>query len=190
MGLTRAERAAAVALLRLATVAAILLLNRERGGMLRPACWEPGKPFPGTCGATGRRRSRGCVRLPRPAVSPTTARVLARGRFGATWTVCMVEFDREIRTYYERGEEASRLDGGLPSGPLEFARTQESLARYLDDQPSLRVLDVGGAALGPMRSGWPGEAITSTSWIRSRCMFSRRVRRTHDLPRRLVTHAP
>lgn len=56
----------------------------------------------------------------------------------------MAEFDPLITAYYERGEEAARLAGGLPTGPLEFARTQELLERYLPDRGPLRVLDVGG----------------------------------------------
>ncbi|MEX2557089.1 MAG: class I SAM-dependent methyltransferase [Actinomycetota bacterium] len=55
----------------------------------------------------------------------------------------MDEIDPEIRAYYERGGEAGRLLGGFPSGPLELARTQEILLRYLGPPP-LEILDVGG----------------------------------------------
>ena len=55
----------------------------------------------------------------------------------------MDEIDPEIRTFYERGLEAGRLVGGFPSGPLELARTQEILLRYLGPPP-LEILDVGG----------------------------------------------
>jgi SAM-dependent methyltransferase len=53
------------------------------------------------------------------------------------------EIDPEIRAFYERGLEAARLGGGFPSGPLELARTQEILLRYLGPPP-LEILDVGG----------------------------------------------
>jgi ubiquinone/menaquinone biosynthesis C-methylase UbiE len=53
------------------------------------------------------------------------------------------DLDPTIREYYERGEEARRLLGGFPSGPLELARTQELVLRYLDAGP-YHVLDVGG----------------------------------------------
>jgi ubiquinone/menaquinone biosynthesis C-methylase UbiE len=49
----------------------------------------------------------------------------------------------EIRAYYERGQEAERLSGRLPSGPLELARTQELILRYLAGD-KLEILDVGG----------------------------------------------
>lgn len=55
----------------------------------------------------------------------------------------MTELDPDVRAYYEEGEEASRLFGGFPSGPLERTRTQEILDRYLPPGP-LEVLDVGG----------------------------------------------
>jgi SAM-dependent methyltransferase len=48
-----------------------------------------------------------------------------------------------MRAYYEKGDEAARLSGGFPSGPLEFARTQEILLRHLPPAPA-DVLDVGG----------------------------------------------
>jgi len=54
-----------------------------------------------------------------------------------------MELDPAIRTYYERGEEADRLVGGFPSGPLELERTKEIIGRYLWTE-SLDVLDVGG----------------------------------------------
>jgi SAM-dependent methyltransferase len=49
----------------------------------------------------------------------------------------------EIRAYYERGQEAERLSGGFPSGPLELARTQELILRYLPTERQ-SILDVGG----------------------------------------------
>jgi SAM-dependent methyltransferase len=55
----------------------------------------------------------------------------------------MPELDPMIREYYERGEEATRLLGGFPSGPLEFARTQELVLRHLGEGPH-SILDVGG----------------------------------------------
>jgi SAM-dependent methyltransferase len=55
------------------------------------------------------------------------------------------ELDPAIRAYYERGEEAERLRGGFPSGPLEFERTKELILRWLPPG-KLRILDVGGAA--------------------------------------------
>lgn len=64
----------------------------------------------------------------------------------------MDELDPAVRAYYERGEEIDRLGGGSlggasPAGPLELARTQELLERYLPAAPA-DVLDVGG---GPGR---------------------------------------
>jgi ubiquinone/menaquinone biosynthesis C-methylase UbiE len=55
----------------------------------------------------------------------------------------MGELDFRIRAYYERGNEANRLSGGFPSGPLELERTKEIIARYLPPPP-LRIIDVGG----------------------------------------------
>jgi ubiquinone/menaquinone biosynthesis C-methylase UbiE len=55
----------------------------------------------------------------------------------------MAEFDPDIGAYYEEGEEAGRLFGGFPSGPLERIRTQEILDRYMPTGP-LNILDVGG----------------------------------------------
>jgi GrpB-like predicted nucleotidyltransferase (UPF0157 family)/ubiquinone/menaquinone biosynthesis C-methylase UbiE len=49
----------------------------------------------------------------------------------------------DVRAYYERYEEETRLAGG--SSQLEFERTKEILARHLPSPP-VRVLDVGGAA--------------------------------------------
>jgi GrpB-like predicted nucleotidyltransferase (UPF0157 family)/ubiquinone/menaquinone biosynthesis C-methylase UbiE len=49
----------------------------------------------------------------------------------------------DVRAYYERYEEETRLAGG--SSQLEFERTKEILARHLPPSPA-RVLDVGGAA--------------------------------------------
>lgn len=54
-----------------------------------------------------------------------------------------MELDPSIRAYYDRGEEADRLSGGFPSGPLEFARTKEILERHLPPSPA-EILDVGG----------------------------------------------
>jgi ubiquinone/menaquinone biosynthesis C-methylase UbiE len=51
-----------------------------------------------------------------------------------------MEFDEDITAYYDRGEEAGRLDDW---GRLERVRTQELLARYLPPAPAV-VLDVGG----------------------------------------------
>src|SRR5581483_11277574 len=55
----------------------------------------------------------------------------------------MPELDQTIRRYYERGQEAGRLTGGLRTGPLEFARTIALLERFLPPAP-LDILDVGG----------------------------------------------
>lgn len=55
----------------------------------------------------------------------------------------MAELDPEVLAYYERGEEVHRLSGGMPSGPLELARTKEILLRHLPPPP-LEILDVGG----------------------------------------------
>lgn len=49
----------------------------------------------------------------------------------------------DLLNYYDRSGEANRLVEG--SGPLELARTQEILLRYLPPVPSI-VLDVGGGA--------------------------------------------
>ena len=46
-------------------------------------------------------------------------------------------------SYYDKGREASRLQGG--TGLLEFARTQEILRRHLPQPPGF-VVDVGGAS--------------------------------------------
>jgi 2-polyprenyl-3-methyl-5-hydroxy-6-metoxy-1,4-benzoquinol methylase len=63
----------------------------------------------------------------------------------------MPDLDPRVRRYYETGEEAGRLGGGFPSGPLEFTRTQELVLRYLDTAPC-DILDVGG---GPgVYAGW------------------------------------
>jgi SAM-dependent methyltransferase len=53
-----------------------------------------------------------------------------------------MDFDDEITAYYDRGEEAGRLDEW---GRLERLRTQALLARYLPPPPAV-VLDVGGGA--------------------------------------------
>lgn len=55
----------------------------------------------------------------------------------------MAEFDPKIRTYYERGNEAQRLSGGFPTGPLELERTKEIINRYLPPPP-VHVMDIGG----------------------------------------------
>jgi ubiquinone/menaquinone biosynthesis C-methylase UbiE len=55
----------------------------------------------------------------------------------------MADFDPRIREYYERGDEADRLLGGFPSGPLELVRTKELVGRFLPTGP-LDILDVGG----------------------------------------------
>ena len=54
-----------------------------------------------------------------------------------------MDVDPAVRAYYEKGEEAARLTGGFPSGPLEFARTQEIVGRHIA-LPPLDVIDVGG----------------------------------------------
>lgn len=54
-----------------------------------------------------------------------------------------MEIDPAIRAYYDKGKEAARLFGEQPSGPLELARTQELILRFLPEG-SLDVLDVGG----------------------------------------------
>ena len=67
----------------------------------------------------------------------------------------MSSLDPEIRKYYERGQEAGRLAGDFPSGPLELERTQELILRDLPDGP-LDVLDVGG---GPgIYASWLAQA--------------------------------
>lgn len=53
------------------------------------------------------------------------------------------ELDDEIRGYYERTDEGSRLHSGL--GLLEFLRTQEILRRSLPPAPA-QIADVGGGA--------------------------------------------
>ncbi|HWE67124.1 MAG TPA: methyltransferase domain-containing protein, partial [Acidimicrobiales bacterium] len=56
----------------------------------------------------------------------------------------MTDLDPRIREFYEQGREAERLrDSAHHSGPLEFARTQELILRFLP-QRRLRILDVGG----------------------------------------------
>jgi SAM-dependent methyltransferase len=55
-----------------------------------------------------------------------------------------MELDPSIRAYYEKGEEAERLSGGFPSGPLELARTKEIVLRYLPSAGPLDIVDVGG----------------------------------------------
>lgn len=55
----------------------------------------------------------------------------------------VTELPPEIRTYYERGQEAERLSGAFPSGPLELVRTQELIQRHLAGD-RLEILDVGG----------------------------------------------
>jgi SAM-dependent methyltransferase len=50
--------------------------------------------------------------------------------------------EREMTTYYERGNEEGRLGDW---GRLEFLRTRELLSRFLPSPPTT-VLDVGGAA--------------------------------------------
>ena len=57
-------------------------------------------------------------------------------------SVTLVEFDPEVRAYYDRGEEQARLTE-QPS--LELVRTRVLLERYLPPPPA-RVLDVGGGA--------------------------------------------
>jgi ubiquinone/menaquinone biosynthesis C-methylase UbiE len=54
----------------------------------------------------------------------------------------MSPLDDEIRAYYDRGDEAVRLD---TLHRLEGVRTRELLERFLPDPPA-RVLDVGGGA--------------------------------------------
>lgn len=56
----------------------------------------------------------------------------------------VVDLDPDVRAYYEQGREAGRLGGGLPSGPLEFIRTQELIERHLPTGRHLTILDVGG----------------------------------------------
>jgi ubiquinone/menaquinone biosynthesis C-methylase UbiE len=52
-------------------------------------------------------------------------------------------FDPEIRAYYERAAEESRLEGG--AARLEEVRTRELILRHAPEPPAI-VLDVGGAA--------------------------------------------
>lgn len=67
----------------------------------------------------------------------------------------MPELDPAVGEYYERGEEADRLAGAFPSGPLELVRTQELIERHLPPGP-LRILDVGG---GPgVYAAWLADA--------------------------------
>ncbi len=59
----------------------------------------------------------------------------------------MAELDPHVRTYYERGTEVERLEGGAAAGPLELERTKELILRDLPDAPPggrLRILDIGG----------------------------------------------
>src|SRR5215470_10724515 len=51
--------------------------------------------------------------------------------------------DRDVETFYRRGEEATRLDEGY--FPLERERTRELVLRHLPPAPAT-VLDVGGGA--------------------------------------------
>jgi SAM-dependent methyltransferase len=53
------------------------------------------------------------------------------------------ELDPSIRDYYDRGQEASRLLGGVADGPLELARTKELIVRHLPEG-SLEFIDIGG----------------------------------------------
>jgi SAM-dependent methyltransferase len=56
----------------------------------------------------------------------------------------VTEFDPAMMAYYDQGKEAERLTSPTSlSGPLEFARTQELVLRFLPDG-ILRILDVGG----------------------------------------------
>lgn len=50
--------------------------------------------------------------------------------------------EHEMRAFYEEGNEFDRLTRGI--GPLEFARTQELIARFIPSSPA-RICDVGGA---------------------------------------------
>jgi ubiquinone/menaquinone biosynthesis C-methylase UbiE len=63
------------------------------------------------------------------------------------WSVrhnyAMRELDPNILAYYGSGNEAHRLLGGFPSGPLELERTKEIINRYLLPPP-LKIIDVGG----------------------------------------------
>jgi ubiquinone/menaquinone biosynthesis C-methylase UbiE len=52
----------------------------------------------------------------------------------------VAEFDDEIRAFYDRGEEASRLE---TIHPLEGERTRELLERFLPSPPA-SIIDVGG----------------------------------------------
>ncbi len=63
----------------------------------------------------------------------------------------MPELDPRILAFYGQGREAGRLRGDVPSGPLEFARTQELILRFLPPGP-LRIADIGGAA--GIYAGW------------------------------------
>lgn len=63
----------------------------------------------------------------------------------------MPDLDPRLLAFYEQGREADRLRGEFPSGPLELARTQELILRFLPTGP-LRIADVGG---GPgIYAGW------------------------------------
>ena len=55
----------------------------------------------------------------------------------------MPELDPDVLAYYERGEEATRLD---EKNPIEFARTVQILEQRLPASPA-DVLDVGGGPL-------------------------------------------
>jgi hypothetical protein len=56
----------------------------------------------------------------------------------------MTGVDPEVIAFYQRGDEAGRLES---LGRLEFARTMELLERFLPPVPAV-VLDVGGGAGG------------------------------------------
>jgi hypothetical protein len=54
------------------------------------------------------------------------------------------ELAPNVRSYYERGNEAKRLHGAFPSGPLELARTKEIVSRCCIDKQETDLF-IGGA---------------------------------------------
>jgi len=82
-----------------------------------------------------------CRTADRPTLRGGTSPVVRPVDIGDDFGVTAL--DRNIREYYERGQETDRLAGKFPSGPLELARTQELILRHLPPGP-LEILDVGG----------------------------------------------
>ena len=91
----------------------------------------------------------GNARSARVLVAIGMTRAGTARHFGRDWdlyrAVRLVRPDEADRAYYERGEEAGRLD--TPVGQLEFERTKEIVLRRLPPPPAV-VADIGG---GPGR---------------------------------------